>query len=157
MISSNLCGCTPMNGTYTELYLHNTNDGLGKPVKRCSKVEIATYAMDLTCIYLEKCGLEVVGLGWKSAIGAADIECRDGRWAILVEVRPSVLRGDCQEEPIQVSIGPKSRKKYHDSAISYYSKHASLEGVRYDVIGMRIDSGHEAKLRHIVGVFGYTQ
>ena len=157
MISSNLCGCKPVEGCYTDLYLHNAHDGLGKPIMSCSKSEIQMYAMDLTCVYLEKCGLKVVGLDWKSKSGGADIACREGRWGVLVEVRPSVVSGGRYEDPAVINVSTKSRKKYHDSTLSYFAKHASLDGVRYDVIGMRIDSGHEAKLRHIVGAFGYTR
>lgn len=158
MISSNLCGNVPVKGSYADLYLHNVNDGLGKPLSHCSKEEVATYAMDLACVYLEKCGLEVIGRDWQSKLGGADIECRDGRRAVLVEVRPSARDSkDCYEEPIEIKVGPRSRKKYRESTMSYFSKHAALDSVRYDVIGMRIYSGHDAKLRHIVGAFGYEQ
>lgn len=157
MEQTNLCGCTPVEGSYTDLYLVNKHDGLGKPLSRCSKAEVSTYAKDLACAYLEKCGLVVVDLGWQATFGSADIVCRDGRWGVLVEVRASVIHDDDRESPVIINAGTRAREKYKNATIAYYSKHSNLDGVRYDVIGMRIHDGHEAKLRHIVSAFGYSK
>lgn len=155
MVESNLQGCKPADGAYTDLYLHNKHDGLGKPLGDCSRKEIAAYCKDLACAYLEKTGLTVVDRAWFSTVGAADIVARDGKWGILVEVRPSVLKEGNREDPVEIVVGAKARVHFQNSTISYYSKHSALKGVRYDVIAMRLHSAHEAKLRHFVGAYGY--
>ena len=157
MVETNLQGCRPADGSYTDLYLHSRNDGLGKSILACTRGEVAAYCKDLACAYLEKCGLEIIGRGWRSSVGAADIVARDGRWGILVEVRSSVLKTEAREDPVEIVVGTKTRAYFRNSTISYFAKHASLDGVRYDVIAMRLHDGYEAKLRHFVGAFGLRQ
>lgn len=107
---------------------------------------------DISCLYLERKGMEIIERNWKCQAGEADIIVRDEGDLVFVEVkaRSSEVKGLPEE-----AITLKKRRRYERIALEYLFSHDLPSArIRFDVIALVLNDEGKAFLRHHRDAFG---
>ena len=101
---------------------------------------------DVTCMFLEQMGFEILERNWRCPSGEADIIAIDDGWLVFVEVktRSSEATGLPEE-----AVTREKRRKYEEIALAY------LRTVRFGSMFMRFDVASVTLLDDDRGVLRY--
>jgi putative endonuclease len=115
------------------------------------RIEMGRRGEDAAAAYLQRIGMEIEERNWRCPVGEIDIVAMDGRCLVLVEVktRRSERAGTPEE-----AVSPTKQRKLVRLAEAYVQKAAAQpDGVRFDVVALRVLPGERALLRHYRGAF----
>lgn len=116
------------------------------------RMEIARRGEDAAAAFLERIGMSIETRNWRSAAGEIDIVARDGDTLVFVEVktRKSERAGTAEE-----AVSAAKQRRIVKLARAYLaSDRADCEqGVRFDVVAIRVIADDRALLRHYRSAF----
>ncbi|MGI6229511.1 MAG: YraN family protein [Tractidigestivibacter sp.] len=130
-----------------------------KPLSEWTTREVGVEGERIAAEYLARHNYEILDRNWACPFGEADIiardteEDRDG--AILVEVKTRVALGPDADDMPELAVDACKRKRYRKIALAYLTDHDELHFVRFDVIAINIVGERNAKLRHLLGAYGW--
>lgn len=128
--------------------------GLDVPFSGMDTKELGRAGESLVCRFLEATGLEVVERNWACPAGEADIVAsgEDGT-VVFVEVKTRrVGRFDDDVVP-ELLVGEAKQARYLAIARDYLSRSEDVPLVRFDVAGVSVKDGADARLHYINGAF----
>lgn len=126
-----------------------------KPVELLTPREVGLEGERLALQYLRTSGLSVVRRNWRTALGEADVVCRDGDTVVLVEVKTRLALGERSRLMPELAVDDDKQHRYGLLALEYLVGHPSVRSVRFDVIAISITGDYRARLRHLVGAFAW--
>ena len=113
--------------------------------------ELGSRGEDAAAAYLERMGMVVRARNWRCPFGEVDIVAMDGRTLVLCEVKTRRSeRAGTAEEAVSAA---KQRKIVRLAEAYIASLSQPPEGVRFDVIAIRVLSQDRALLRHYRAAF----
>lgn len=123
-----------------------------KPLEEWTSEEVGAQGERIAAKSLANRGYEILGRNWVTPLGEADIVCRDGDMAVLVEVKTRV---SLTSEPLypEMAVDEEKLETYRQLSLLYLLAHDEMDSVRLDVVAVSLAKNHVARLRHIVGAF----
>jgi putative endonuclease len=115
------------------------------------RTELGRRGEDAAAAYLERLGLTIAARNWRCPFGEIDIVAMDGRRLVLCEVktRRSERAGTAEE-----AVSAVKQRKIARLAEAYLAGMSEPpEGVRFDVVAIRVLSEDRALLRHYRAAF----
>jgi len=116
------------------------------------RMEIARRGEDAAAAFLERIGMSIETRNWRSAAGEIDIVARDGDTLVFVEVktRKSERAGTAEE-----AVSAAKQRRIVKLARTYLASDRadSEQGVRFDVVAIRVIADDRALLRHYRSAF----
>ena len=117
--------------------------------------ETARRGEDAAAAFLERVGMRVEARNWRSSMGEIDIVARDDDELVFVEVktRRSERAGTAEE-----AVSTAKQRRIVRLAQSYIAANASQapQGIRFDVVAIRVLGEDRALLRHYRAAFEAT-
>ena len=116
------------------------------------RLQLGERGEEVSCLYLEGKGMDIIERNWKCQAGEADIIVRDGEDLVFVEVkaRSSEAKGFPEE-----AVTAEKRRRYEHIALNYLFSHDLPSArVRFDVIALVLNGEGKAFLRHHRDPFG---
>jgi len=96
--------------------------------------------------HLRGLGYGIVGRDVRTPIGQLDLVAKDGKTLVFVEVKTRAGTGFGLPEE---AVGNQKVRKLRQLALLYLKRHPHPGPVRFDVVGIVMDSGRVARLTHI--------
>ena len=122
--------------------------------KRPSSREIGAKGEDITALYMERQGLEILERNWRCSFGEVDIIARDDDTVVLVEVKTRATRDDDNDEIApELAVGNRKRSKYEKLALIYLAKRPYIDSVRFDVAAVKLVDADTARIRYMAGAY----
>jgi putative endonuclease len=114
--------------------------------------ETARRGEDAAAAFLERVGMHIEARNWRSAAGEIDVVARDGQELVFVEVktRRSERAGTAEE-----AVSPAKQRRIVRLAEAYVASTRSVprDGIRFDVVAIRVIGDDRALLRHYRAAF----
>ena len=114
--------------------------------------ELGSIGEEIAAHFLKQKGLEVVERNWMCPCGEADIICKDEQMYVLVEVKTR-LSDDIAESMPELAVTSSKRDIYRRIAACFMNAYG-LSTVRFDVIGISVDTNQKIGLRYFKNAFG---
>ncbi len=131
------------------LKMHFANNGLEKPLSKCSNKELGNYGEGIAARYLQSCGYTIIERNWRCTFGEVDIVAEsDSGTAVLVEVKTRVVDPGNTDIVPELAVNYRKRNRYQKLALVYLSTHSRVATVRFDVVSVRLTGENEACVRH---------
>ena len=153
MAITGVVGIAPMDNDMQEVVLSCEDFGLGKPLAECGNKQLGRLGEELASLYLESMGMELLERNWSCSFGEVDIIGeQDGR-LVMVEVKLRVAAREDFDVAPELAVDYRKQSRYRKLALMYLSRQTRLDSIRFDVVGVKLMSEHEAQLRHYVGAY----
>lgn len=128
--------------------------GLAQAFSAMGTKELGRAGESLVCRFLEATGYEVVERNWTCTRGEADIIARaqDGT-LVFVEVKTRRVERFEDDVVPELLVGEAKQQRYLGIAGEYLSRAERTALVRFDVAGLSVKDGEDARLHYINGAF----
>ncbi len=128
--------------------------GLAQAYSAMGTKELGRAGESLVCRFLEATGNEVVERNWTCPHGEADIIARtaDGTLA-FVEVKTRRVESFDDDVVPELLVGEAKQDRYRDIARDYLLRAGRESLARFDVAGLSVKDGEDARLHYINGAF----
>jgi putative endonuclease len=96
--------------------------------------------------HLRSLGYAILGRDVRTPIGQLDLVARDGPTLVFVEVKTRTGTGFGLP---QEAVGRHKQRKLRQLAMCYLKRHPHQGPLRFDVVGILMDSGQVGSLSHL--------
>ena len=142
----------PEPGTRGQISVPETCD---KPLSQWTSHDVGREGESLCVAYLENRGYEVLERNWRCASGEADVVALDGDALVLVEVKTRLSRKDDDDTIPELAVDEHKQERYRGIALTYLAMNPTVHSIRFDVVAIKIVGERCARLRHLVGAYGW--
>lgn len=137
--------------------LAHQQQGTHKDMRTMSSKAIGNEGERLAREFLKRRGYTIIECNWRCSAGEADIVARDDEDTyVLVEVKTRLALDKADVVP-ELAVGKRKCDRYRRIALLYFAKHPSVQSIRFDVIALHIVGENTARLRHLIGAFGWEE
>lgn len=115
-------------------------------------IEVGRRGEEVTCMFIENEGFEILERNWRCPSGEADIIALDDGWLVFIEVktRSSEAIGLPEE-----AVTPEKRRRYEEIALAYLRTCAfGSMYMRFDVASVTMLDDDRGVLRYHRNAFG---
>lgn len=123
-----------------------------KPLEELSCREIGIIGENLANVFIENKGFELLERNWKCKFGEADLIVRDGPEIAFIEVKTRLCESDDNEIAPELAITAKKIDRYKRLMMAYATMHPNTETMRFDAMGIRLESPNIAHIHYIKGI-----
>ncbi len=138
----------PVGNDPNEVIVHCEDNGLRKPLTRCTSKELGNYGEELASILLESQNYHIQERNWRSSFGEVDIVAEDDQTVVLVEVKTRICSPKDARMPPELGVTYRKRNKYQKLALVYLSLHSRVQNIRFDVVAICLTGNNDAYVRH---------
>lgn len=124
-----------------------------KKTKRTSTTAIGRKGEEVACEELVARGFEIIARNWRCRYGEADLIALDGNVVVLIEVKTRRLIHPDDRLMPEIAVGTAKQKRYGRIASVFMLEHPDVRSVRFDVMGVGLVEGGEAKVHYIKNAF----
>lgn len=139
----------------------NESTSYRKPLIDFTAREIGMEGERLAASYLVRRGYRILDRNWRCMGGEIDIvaceEDEDRECVVLVEVKTRLALGDEAECMPELAVDTKKMARYRQLALYYMLDRPEVKSIRFDVIAINITGERRAKLRHLMGAYGWDE
>ncbi len=153
MAITGVVGIAPVEDDMQEVVLSCEDFGLGKPLDECTTKQLGRLGEELASLYLESMGMELLERNWSCSFGEVDIIGEQDERLVMVEVKLRTVSQEDSDVAPELAVDYRKQSRYRKLALMYLSRQARLDSIRFDVVGVKLVSEHEAQLRHYVGAY----
>ncbi len=127
-----------------------------KSIEDFTAREVGIEGEYLAARYLARHGFSILEQNWRTKFGEVDIVARDPEGTIvLVEVKTRLVLGADKHAMPELAVDGKKQRTYRKLGLVYLMSHGDCDSLRFDVMAINIIGEHAARLRHLVGAFGW--
>lgn len=128
-----------------------------KTLAELSDEEVRDEGLRLAKRYLKRRGFDVIDEDWSCTKGDVDIISIDCDVTVLVNVMTEADPGGDPSALPDLKIDGEQTDHCRGLMLRYLEDHSDVETARFDLVSIRLLSDHNAKLRHLVGLFSWNE
>lgn len=124
-----------------------------KKGKRTSTTAIGRKGEEIACAHILERGFEIIARNYRCRYGEADIVALDGDVVVLIEVKSRRLIHPDDNVMPEIAVGPVKQERYGRIASVFMLEHPDVRSIRFDVIGVGLITGGDAKVQYLRDAF----